>query len=947
MTEKILLNKSNGNGSVNTNGGVSISLRGRKKSLPLDDISTGVSLEEVYNNERKSSTDIRLTFQVNTIATNVLNNNVTEIVSGEGSSHAVCLNYTQDGGWAGTDVMPWIKFKDEAFSFWSSCDADHDYTIHNAILDTQPSLNMEYHPGKDIFNNHYLRSKTFKCVCQMEAGSTSDNFNTLSDRMRFGNGTQVVEDIEFPQEANVPNNGIVTTNLHLYTFDDVYSFKDALDVNTRIPYNGWVGFHNGAKIDAYETGSEQALEINKTILNKNPYDFIDLYPSRDLYSFTPKYNSEKQRVEKNWEYCLTYPSTSTTNVDFIGQGSDTDGFYKGALKVSYFDEMTKADNGAGQKVLYCVVKHGLQVGDYVNVYSGGEEVLSSTEVTSIADDYTFIVYSQNRQISSIWVSEDDISISGDAVYSAMTYTSSGNFITDGNITSIIVNGRANMDINAQHISFKKCVGGNPLRYYVRIFSRLPNFKLANIDASVTDLYSEDCDAIETYQRNEYDFESDCSKLGFARNIYSDQMGQIVYGDSISYASLRDNLGRPLTSLYLTIVKNNKGYKEWYGKDGRNIEINNDNVEYSHCFGKISAAFKKSPYISRYYGEELSAQERIGTNSIYNINNIETQSNGLDISVINSGRTSYADTNEVCFDEDVKFYGDLVCFDESDFKETTIDSVYFRFNTAQRELLSGDTAYKYFHTMEYDEIVSDDYDYVVKSEEGGEAFSVETETLADVCQRKEGYFYCPHYEIPINSFSEAQYKNPSYYTVRTMVQDDDGTVDILVLEKHGLSLNDKVYLYDASGDTIYNGEVVNVISEKKFEAKFYYKGEYDIQQTDFPDILVGDTEKKTNFRLFNLNDENIPNYASIMHDGSCRAVWRNIIRNGYDKNTSIETYPFANGALYINRLVNLCVRRQDPFDEYNLWSTSEPYDSEGLTTAVESENDYSTETEIVC
>ena len=49
------------------------------------------------------------------------------------------------------------------------------------------------------------------------------------------------------------------------------------------------------------------LEIERPYMYMNGGDFVDMYPGRDLYTFLPKYNKFRKRIEKNWNYCMTYP----------------------------------------------------------------------------------------------------------------------------------------------------------------------------------------------------------------------------------------------------------------------------------------------------------------------------------------------------------------------------------------------------------------------------------------------------------------------------------------------------------------------------------------------------------------------------------------------------------------------------------------------------------------
>jgi hypothetical protein len=52
-----------------------------------------------------------------------------------------------------------------------------------------------------------------------------------------------------------------------------------------------------------------------------------------------------------------------------------------------------------------------------------------------------------------------------------------------------------------------------------------------------------------------------------------------------------------------------------------------------------------------------------------------------------------------------FLGDIIEFAKADFRETTIEKVYHRFNTAQRECLKN----KKYYDVNYDELVGDLYD----------------------------------------------------------------------------------------------------------------------------------------------------------------------------------------------------------------------------------------------
>ncbi len=83
---------------------------------------------------------------------------------------------------------------------------------------------------------------------------------------------------------------------------------------------------------------------------------------------------------------------------------------------------------------------------------------------------------------------------------------------------------------------KKDAMGLECKYYFRVFK-----KLRNLDGT--------------------DFKSDLSRQAFGENIYGDRIAQLTFLDTINLDNLVDNIGRPLSEIYLTIVKRNKGWEK--------------------------------------------------------------------------------------------------------------------------------------------------------------------------------------------------------------------------------------------------------------------------------------------------------------------------------------------------------------------------------------------------
>lgn len=936
---KILLNKSISKNSTNINNTINIGLSNNSRLLPSDSLLHSVNLGEQYNKERKECNKIRLTCIVNPICSNVLFNYITEVVKDEGSENVQVLNYDKTGEKKFDFTNVYGKTKEK--TFWTN------YSAIESIRDTQLSNDangFEYHCGFNIFNNHLLRSKTFKTVCKFSGSTTSDDFNTIKDLMRKADGTQIkgYNDIDVAEEE--PN-----IDLHLYLNDEIMSFKDTAS-EYLIEENGWFGFHNRGKMVTYE--DDKILDINKPINNRKACDFVDMYPDRTLYSFNPKYNKFKNRLEKNWNYCITYPSSSTTeNISFINKTISSDNNKPlNSLKAIYFDENVKNYNGTDSTVIYSISKHGLAVGDSVNIYKtyDGDNhlIFRDVEVVSVVDEYIFTIFSNGIVMSNQWIGirseEEENELEGKGEDKDIYVTNDGRTlkintnktclsgVTKDDNTYFIVNNRVNVDVTAQNISFKKVVDGIECDYYVRIFSKLPNWRFVKRKISEYEIYKKDSKLIE---ENQIDFENMVGKAGFSKNIYSDDVSQIVYTDDIDISYLKDNLSRPLTDIFLTIVKNNRGYKDWYGINGYEIIIKEENVkiptniEYSHCFGKVNCAFKLS---------DESLVDDWENPNITSINNV----NGKDGITLDNIRGENIDTrtedDEIDYYNDVNYIGDLCCYCETDCSETSIQMVQHRFNTAQRELRNA-TSEEYFDKLIYDELVSDDYDY--------DGFKVNVNEFNGVCRRKEGYYYEPHYKIPIKSFSqEVQMQYPKFFTMNYFNKLNENEFEIITLENNYLEINDKFVFYDKLENKPYYGTVTNVLGYKKFVCEL----------VDENDKTFNITPNRRRFRILK-PDITIPNYARLSKDGTCRYFWREILQNGFDNQSDNEIYPFTNGALYVNLPITLYVKRQDPnnmLKEYSLngdtmRSTTYPYDPTSNIVKVENEDNYYNEIDIVC
>ncbi len=1019
-TQKILLNSSNNKKEINENASLNIALSGNRILLPEDAISDSINSYDVYLNERKNSNKFRLVVNINPFCSNVLFNPFTEIVKDEGSSDVVCLNY--ENGYTEKNVIgkkptfEWNQYEairdtqlsNEACGFDYHCGID---IFNNHILRNKTFKAVNYdenNSNKNISKLDVAYGKDFTKVRvnnkEIEHIYIDENFNTIDDYMRDKDGWVISE--HFPKivkkEETYNYLDTIILPLHLYQNYDIYSFKECV-AEKLLEDNGWYGFKNPSTLgvtnlnegthqstdtsisfdvdklklncptssDTFSITAERStstspidaskLDINKTINSKEYCDYIDMYPTRDLFSFIPKYNKHRKRIEKNWNYCLTYPSK---NVIKNGDNTEFPFFYidssgNTSLKVYMFDEGTVDDNEIPLLTIYTVCQHGLMEGDYVNVYKSDELFYESSEVIHVIDKYIFQIYRDNGNMSEHWVEVEnrntDILLSDGFSY----IDNEGNITTPSkqriikgvlragdNFYPICESNRCNVDKNAQNIHIRRVVNGVECKYYVRKFSRLPNFKFKDEEINDYTLY-DDRHVVKWKKKRKFndnnltlierfskpgdpscEFESHIAKLGFANTSYNDDTAEIVFTDDIDTSYLRDNLGRPLSDIFLTIIKNNKGYKEWYGIN-KEIELNSINVEYSHCFGKINSSF----LLSDYFREMCDATDKYS--NLFDVRDITSHPNQPK-SLITSGKSS----DEIEFDNDWEYYGDICCYSPVDCDEQSIQMAMHRFNTVQRELANLDAkATKYFGeggTMYHDEIYdventllyekSNNGDPFIKFENGwknkkqrseitsGDAnlYHTTKEQFINMLNFKEGYYYQPHYRIPVKTVSrELKIDEAIEYEIFEIKKSgDDGNDRILfeikTTQTNWFSKNEKVVLYKRSTNEYYFITVYSIIDLNRFICVIANeKGEHVKNDDEVNGLL---NENINDFVIVKKH-ESTPDYARLIKDGSCRYCWREIISNGIESDERV--YPFTNGAFYINRQINFFLRRQDP------------------------------------
>ena len=206
-----------------------------------------------------------------------------------------------------------------------------------------------------------------------------------------------------------------------------------------------------------------------------------------------------------------------------------------------------------------------------------------------------------------------------------------------------------IDVNPSDINFtkgtstvKRVVKDKPPQYYVR------KFKSLTVDYKDYDLYP----------------------AAYGVTYYNDDVAAFNFKTDIDVKNLTDNLGRPISELYLTIVKNDRD------SDATSINtqywnnvINNSN---------LSSTITTNPDGSTRFWTKISAGYDLenDTEVNYNIRSYKDP---------NYGSSSYFENID---ESDTDFDGDIVEYNENTLIERRLESVYHRVNTIYREYLNS-------------------------------------------------------------------------------------------------------------------------------------------------------------------------------------------------------------------------------------------------------------------
>lgn len=842
--------------------------------LPHEHIEAKVNEYTLFMKEYDDSNKYRLVFSFNPICSNVLFNTITEITQNEGSDNCQLLNLKKVN--SDENLENYLKYTSRTIG---------DLTTEHLIMDTgysHPNVgNFEYHCGYDIFDNHILRSKDFVIVNQINKQVTDvkqrKNFNTISDYLRDNIGV-IKKDKKLSDESG--NN---TIDKHLYTTDTVFSYMTSIDENLTED-NGWLGFVNKGNLNIANYGKNI---INRVINNKDIGAFVDMYPDRSLYSILPKYNKHRNRYENNWEFCLTYPFENFYDNELVKKHG-----YNGIEGILKLDGTLQIGNTPNTKIitLRTFVEHGLKAGDKFklayffedengNLKSSGETVNVCTVIGTGGNTYEKKQYIKFRinDIQNL-ITKIYSEVEGEE---AVTTQEKEELERELEIGIFAVD-RDYFVKNNVKFRFCRVIGENKSEYYIRKFKILKDNK----------------DEKYTYTLN---------KLAFAENVYEDRIGEIIFDNIIDVTGIKNNLGLPLHEIFISVFKTNHGHKEWYGST---FNGGSKDVEFSHCFGELTSGF-----------DMPSDNNCIDYNvhRLHNISNISSVTSAS-IGIPLSGKTLESD---LCLkNSGDTFCGDIVEFNEYSLKETVLEDVYYRFNTAQRESVN-----RAYSALTYHEIFCDDYDFSVEKDFiEGKSIAVDDSgkvmSNVPVNLNPEGYYYKAHYRVPLKEYMPRVYWG-SDILVKVVNSSLIGIKIPSGTTKHYITFEQDMYEYNITCDKSYNMIVYDKIYLlKKTNVKEVVHGMIVGFNNNNYTIVIDKQIKISEYKFFKVNPVK-PDNAYTISDGSGTYVWR--VFKGFadiDSDSELHNRPFTNGTHYLHKDINLYLKRQDPSGIYGFSFSSD-------------------------
>ena len=201
---------------------------------------------------------------------------------------------------------------------------------------------------------------------------------------------------------------------------------------------------------------------------------------------------------------------------------------------------------------------------------------------------------------------------------------------------------------------------------------------------------------------------------------------------------------------------------------------------------------------------------------------------------------------------------------------------------------------------------------------------------NVTGKKEGCTYISSYEIPIRTFSDELSKfSPESYLIDSLTVDKDRTYTATTNVSNYLNCDTQLNFYEKASGATYRCDIVNILAPNVLSFNLYDEN---------GKLVLVDIEDTANYILYR-RPVGIPTYAKMIGNGIGEYRWRNVVQNGFENVEGIiEEYPFTNNCLYVNKLINIFVRRQDPFGEFGITKLTGFQTIDGKQSPIEADSD---------
>lgn len=960
----MLLDGVKSNTSIDQPKYINVNLTGNQKAFKKAKIDETMDLYALYKKEKNSCTRYRMLFVINPVCTNVLFNRKTEVVSYEGSDSCITLsdyatlNEIVDGDLAEKEKELVEHIKRGKNTQYSK---DANLKLFEAIRDTEFSNeylgNLTYHCGADMCNNHIMRAKEFvfsNYVTKKSNEVSSRNFNTIEDVVRTENG---IEEFDY---ISVSSSIDKKPYSRLYSVDSIMTYDESFSMNL-YEKDGWIGFDNVSNINInnleFQSGNgakdTKNISVNRIINNIGACSFVDLYPDRTLFSAVPKYNKYRNRKEHNWDYCLTYPYASDEEVLFKINGHAGDFSSVGNIGMPMVVSNV-IYSSAGEKaiVFKTLVNHNLHMGRFITITV---QIKSDTGVETKT-------YTDRIQVIGVGTEEG---FDKEKYFAVRASDMPSGLELKNNLGEYyyVPTNKSLSNVNVL-FSYKNNINNVDCKYYVRKFKKLKNLEGDDLRYDVSKI---------AFGNNIYGDE-------MAQVMFNDdvELGGLVDNlgrelSEIYLTIIKTNRGHELW--YKRPESNSAKERAILSTKNKQSE----EIEFSHCFGKLTSGIVMNDGGEDYNVEKLHnlniSNGTMGKIMFYDTNGKNTNYySGTSIlfgtitppCVIEDNITSNG--SDMLTDE---FYGDIVEFDQIQYTETILAPIYYRFNTEQRECWYNE---EYFNIYK-DEVVSDNFEVTVEdgdSVDNDREFSV-SQSLLNVTEfitgtscvnengsesnagtekayiagnlNPEGYYYNPHHKIVVKELSDEleEVETDRLNIDKTsdenfVIYNGDGSgsyklVRLYSPRDYGFNKGGSIVFYDRISQKAFYGVIDTVIGKQTLFVRVnssagiedVSNGPISIDNSFIPNELVGFIPD--NGRIYRISDEilvlscskTIPTYA-IFRPSTGSFVWRPTI-NVTDVTSASTLYdiPFSNGAIYIEKNLNIFLKRQDPRGENCLYN----------------------------